>query len=47
MWMTLGRVGIATLVIALWAYLKYSQAKRHSDQREERADIRTLFSGRK
>ncbi len=40
------RVVIAIVAVGLMIYLKYRQARSHSDRKDEKADIQTLFDGK-
>jgi nitrogen fixation-related uncharacterized protein len=40
-------VAIAIAAVGLMIYLKYRQARSYSDRKDEKADIQTLFDGKK
>jgi hypothetical protein len=40
-------VTIVIAVIGLWGYVKYRQLRSYTDQKNEKADVQTLFSGKK
>ena len=42
-----GRVIIAIAAVGSLIYLKYQQARSYSDRKDEKADIQTLFDGKK
>ena len=41
------RVTIAVAVLGLFGYGKYRQLRSYSDQKNEKSDVQTLFSGKK
>jgi len=46
-WRNVGTTAIGTVVVAAWIYWQYRLARWRADRKDQSADIKTLFDGKK
>jgi len=46
-WHTLLKIGLFVLIVPVWIYGQYFRERSMRDRRDEKADVETLFGGKK